>query len=152
MLKPLLVATTGLITLLTLSINTWSGTDIYTWKDKDGRVHFSEQPAKNADAQKVNIKNSRLGSGYGGTQGDMKKTFKERIEKRNEKKEALEVAANKKKAKDERCASAKKNLSLIAGNVRTRFEMEDGTIRPFTTEELKTKRASIEKSIKENCA
>ena len=42
--------------LLTTSATTVSQAEIYRWKDETGKVHFSDRPARDADAEKVEVR------------------------------------------------------------------------------------------------
>jgi len=44
------------IVILTLVLTSTSFAQIYQWRDKDGQLHFGDQPPKQANAQEVNVK------------------------------------------------------------------------------------------------
>ncbi|GAA5182837.1 hypothetical protein GCM10025771_33030 [Niveibacterium umoris] len=88
--------------------------DVYTWKDKNGVVHYADQPPSDVDAKQV--RSNAPSSGIGSTQSELTKAdkdFKEKQSKQGEADKKTEEAAARKAARDQSCNALRSRIALF---------------------------------------
>jgi hypothetical protein len=138
---------------------------IYRWVDEDGRVHFSAYPPEDQEAETVEPQISS-GIGDAGAAAASRETYDvgegdEEVTEEQAAKEAHRAAEEAARRAEEQaraeysrlvCQDARERLArLQAANPRTRFPMPDGTVRPYTPQEIDAMVAEDQAAIREHC-
>jgi hypothetical protein len=98
---------------------------VYSWKDANGGVHYSDQPPSDADAQKMNVPSapSTEGAGAAKSWGDKELDFRKR---QADAAEAAAKAAKERKQADDKqanCVQAQGSLrGLESGLIRYKID------------------------------
>lgn len=132
--------------------STPASAELYRWVDEHGKVHFSDKPTGDADAETVDIKAPpRIG------QDESVQQINERVKRLHETEseqrslEERRVAAEKaeKEQIEKRCARARVELRKYQGPV---YKLDDNGARIYLTdEEHSADKARISEWIEKNC-
>jgi hypothetical protein len=108
--------------------------EVYTWKDKNGRVHYSDQPHADATAKPMTMADPS--GGVGQTQSEVNKAdqnFKEQQAKQSgTDKQAADEAARK-AARDAYCSSLQNRITTFERGGR--IVVNQGTERVFLSDD-----------------
>ncbi len=125
-----------------------SASEVYTWKDKNGQVHYSDKPPSDADAKVIR---SEAPATAGTPSADLSKAdreFKERQAKQNDASKKNADQAARKAGKDEACNNLRNRIALFeqGGRIAT----QEGGERVFLSDdqiaaELSTMRTRLDK-------
>ncbi|WP_331344285.1 DUF4124 domain-containing protein [Cellvibrio sp. UBA7661] len=116
---------------------------VYTWKDKNGVVHYGEHPPK--DVQAILVK-TRTGHSEPTPAQIAASQPKPAAEQQSA------AQSGQQSLKDpERCAAAKENLEILNTVARLRIQNADGVMVPMTEEDKKQQRATAQKIIEQAC-
>ena len=134
---------------------------IYKWTDKEGNVHYGEQPpAKNAREMKLRkgpapqAKPAKSGGTLDkqASQPESKGSFLDNLAKeREEKAKADEIAAKEKARFNKNCSYARKNLASLKIGGR-RFEVdEDGNPSALDDKQIQERQQEAQKDVQKWC-
>lgn len=124
---------------------------VYSWKDDKGVTHFGQRPPESVKATIVtkrrflddNEKAAQEAISAEWKDGDAK----QEPDSRKAKIEAYEVT----RIDPDRCAAAKKNLSMLSANGHIRVTETDGSKRNLDLDEKDAKIAEMHQAIAESC-
>ncbi len=145
MMRPLLVAASLLLAIPAIA------SEIYTWKDKNGQVQYSDTPPPGVDARPIKAQPSSLGVGNE-TKAlqEKERSFDERQKARNEaaKKSADETAVTA--AEKQRCDDMRTRLQnfQIGGRIA---KIQDGERVIIGDEERQAETEKLKAAIAKDC-
>jgi len=107
--------------------------DVYTWKDKNGQVHYSDKPPADVDAKLIR---SEAPNTAGAPASDMSKAdreFKERQAKQGEADKKSAEQSARKASKDDACNNLRNRIALFeqGGRIAT----QEGGERIFLSDD-----------------
>lgn len=163
--------TRALAIILACSIPAVSLAEIYTWKDADGRSHFSDQPPPSGQAKTLRGSQQRSGyydagaepagaaSGIPEARASGPKTWQDQdkdfAKRQAEKAEAEAKARKEKEAKAEKeqyCSDLRRNIAMLERGGRIAKANEKGEAVPMSDNqlqgELESNRAKLAKDCK----
>ncbi len=139
----------GIILLVASSCLSFNlSAEIYTWTDKNGKVHFSDKPISDAKVTTIkpreNNNISKTVSSNSQWQQDYNKTKQAKAEEAQKK-------ANKKQKNTGYCNQLKSELALYQQGGRLYLMSADGEQNYQSEEQLTAKKKKFAKLIKQNC-
>ncbi|MDX5297524.1 MAG: DUF4124 domain-containing protein [Gammaproteobacteria bacterium] len=124
---------------------------VYKWVDEKGVVHYGDKQPTGTSSQTLNIRTPPPAAPAEPTSDKPAEAASTpTADDPARRKLAEEMAAAEKKARQERCDAARKNLEIIANNARIRVE-ENGQQRYLTPEEIDARKAQFEKIVEADC-
>lgn len=138
-----------ILTSLLLTLSTAAtASQVYTWVDKQGVTHFSEQPPNDQASSPLSTtaptprlpapeKLPPVQSNDSDQQGDVERKVKRDI--------AIQEAKRR-----EYCETVRTNLAQLENNPRLRAQIQ-GEMRRLTEEERQTRITEAKKAIEDNC-
>lgn len=88
--------------------------EVYTWKDKNGGVHYSDQPPADADAKPVRTSPGTAGVGISPSElSKAERDFKDKQAKQSEADKKNADVAARKTAQDQACGALRSRISLF---------------------------------------
>jgi len=108
--------------------------EVYTWKDKNGRVHYSDQPHADANAKQINTIDPS--SGVGSTtkqQADSERSFNEQQAKQADASKQAADDSARKAAHDNACNSLKNRITTFEQGGR--IVVNQGTERVYLSDD-----------------
>ncbi|MCX9156722.1 DUF4124 domain-containing protein [Niveibacterium sp. 24ML] len=88
--------------------------EVYTWKDKNGRVHYSDQPNADPNAKSITTTESSGGVGLTSKQtAESARALNEQQAKRGDAEKTASEEAARKAARDAACNSLKDRIALF---------------------------------------
>ena len=123
--------------IICFAASTANAGKIYRWTDEQGRVHFSETPSREHDAETVKVKviPSSGGSGLSTSATQQATSTTTASTPDTAETEAL-VTDYSEAEKAEFCTRSNNLLSQMQGNPNRRFQQDDGSYRRLTQEEI----------------
>ena len=122
--------------------------EVYTWKDKNGQVHYSDKPPSDVDAKLIRSEAPTSTSTPSADLSKADREFKERQAKQNEASKKNADQAARKAGKDEACNNLRNRIALFeqGGRIAT----QEGGERVFLSDdqiaaELSTMRTRLDK-------
>ncbi len=125
-----------LLMALWLPSHTALAEKIYRWVDEDGQVHFSSQPRRGVDDDTYNVQINRV--------------IPPQLEEESPPEEETISGVSVEQAQS-LCANAREVKELLSSELNRPFTREDGTVRPLTDEERKSKLEAANQRIKDYC-
>ncbi len=132
-----------LLVLIYIPVNA----QVYKWVDKDGKVHFGDQPLEQVEVSKVEIKSTD--NSYKSTGSN--KWQQEYREKQQVKRVESEEQAQKDKKRQQACEGYKRNLHTLNKVGRIVSLDADGNRHYISDDERKAKTKKLKKDIKTYC-
>jgi hypothetical protein len=128
-----------LLMALWLPSHTALAEKIYRWVDEDGQVHFSSQPRHGIDQDRYDIKFDKVEAPQPGSS---------EIDKTQESDSSVSMVSEEKAR--ELCENAQEIKEQIS-DPSLYFRQADGSVRPLTDEERKSKLETANQRIKDYC-
>lgn len=131
--------------------------EVYKWVDENGGVHYGDQRPQDKKDKEVETLNIRSGTAKsstetvaGGSPQEKMSELEAAQAKAAEKAKDLNEKTKQAEARKVACENARKNLETM--NTYDRIKVsENGQERYLAPEEIATRKANSEKSVKENC-
>ncbi|WP_197085525.1 DUF4124 domain-containing protein [Cellvibrio sp. pealriver] len=117
---------------------------VYTWKDKNGVVHYGERPPKDVQATLVKTRT-------GHSEPTPEQIAASQPKPAAEQQPAAQSGAQQSLKDPERCAAARENLEILNTVARLRIQNADGIMVPMTEEDKKQQRIEAQKVIEQAC-
>lgn len=146
---PFVVASCLLFSVFSASANAGK---VYRWVDANGQVHFGSQPPpeQRNQAEQYHIQVQPVSSSATSTSATDGKGDDEKMAE-EEDKAVLNTPISAEKSK-EYCNNAREFMVALQSGNNTRFQQEDGSVRPFTAEERSSKEKQALRIIDQFCA
>ena len=137
---------------IVFAISTCSGlaisAEVYKWADSNGNIHYSDKKPNNTTSESIKIQNAS--SSQRASVQSQAKALDEKAARAMQAKQDAALEDARKKEIEDKCATIRENLKIIAETSRIRV-LEDGTPRYLNPEEIEAKKARHEEQIKEFC-
>ncbi|GGY46115.1 hypothetical protein GCM10011297_18680 [Bacterioplanes sanyensis] len=117
---------------------------IYRWVDENGQVHFSSQPRRGVDQDRYDVRIDRV-------EPPAEQTETETDSNETPQQETAATSGVDDAQAKELCDNARRVKDLISTNFSRRYRQEDGSVRPLTDEERKSKLETANQRIKDYC-
>jgi hypothetical protein len=136
------------VVLLGLSAAALAG--VYTWKDKNGQVHYSDQPPSDVEAKAVDAAPS---SGVGNASGTAEKerAYKERQVKKAEAEKKTAEEQTKRESKESYCKDARDRMATLNSGVRIAQTDASGERSYLSDEARAAEQAKMRSAIAKDC-
>ena len=149
MMRPLLF-------LLTLTVTLPVAAQVYSWKDENGRIHYSDTPPSGVDTKRV--PGTRSAPTPATPASTQKTTAEKELEFRQRREAAAEAEAKAAKEKEiedarmEACAQARNHLAALDSGERLReIDSKTGETTYLNDERRAAEKARVQKQIDTNC-
>lgn len=141
-----------LMILAFISLTSMShATKVYHWVDEQGRSHFSENPPRDADAKKLNIKPAGAGSSAATSESGSSSANTQKNKQSSDSEEPTSMTKLSAADKAKYCQQSRNLLQQVSGNVQRRFEQPDGSYRKLTESEISKYKMQAQEGIKNYC-
>lgn len=153
-----------ILTLVLLAAASAASAQIYTWKDTNGRVHYSDQPPPEANAKPIKSKTpsssvpdtSTSTPAAGGK--STPKTWQEKdVESRQKKAEQTQADEKKKQEqaklaqKEQHCNDLRKNLAMLERGGRIGRPNDKGELEFLSDDQLAKESSQVRTQISRDC-
>lgn len=92
--------------------------EIYSWKDKDGRTHYSDRPPADSKIKTLSGKAAPAPAASGGALAEKNRAFKERTAAKADAEQKSADEAKRSEAKRQYCAELKQRLDTFESGIR----------------------------------
>lgn len=156
--------TTLLLTLLAGLAPTAAQAQVYSWKDAQGRIHYSDLPSADPNAQPVNSVKARrpvdepstssapAASGAAKTWKEQDLDFRQRKAASSENAAKQQEAEAQKQAQQSRCDSMRRELATIQSGGRIGRSNAKGEIEVYDDAQRKSEGAALQQRINKECS
>lgn len=135
------------------SISTSHAAKIYRWVDENGMPHYSQNPPRELQSEKINVKASGVGTASTSNVNAIKAREEAKAKKdepKEEKEEGL-TAEHSPEDKAKYCQQSQTLLKQMNENTNRRFKQDDGSYRKLTQEEIANYRSQAQEGISNYC-
>lgn len=137
-----------ILLLLSSTLSANLAAQIYTWTDKDGKVHFSDKPLVN---EKVTTVKPRVNNNVAKTVTTDKQWQQNYIKNKQAKAEKAKESAEKKRKKQSVCNLLKSELATLEQGGRIYSMSPEGEHSFYSEAQLKAKNETLTKAYKKSC-
>ncbi len=146
---------TGLGLSLSLGSSWVQAEKIYRWTDAKGQVHFSSQPPRDNNAEKLNVKGQpQLGSDAAHAAAPAtaltNAATNDGTAANSQSKTTIPASIDAKQAQ-ENCRIATEHKKNLSENYSRRYQQADGSFRPLSDSERSEQNAKMDEMIKKFC-
>lgn len=128
--------------------------EIYRWVDENGKIQFSDRPAKGKISKTVDVDTSKNSYGGGAVlnrQRDLLNRYEDQDKQSQKNRQQAQIDKDKKEKLSTVCLQAKDKLSNFERGLI--YTLDDQGQRVYYSEEQRTQRIeSFRKTIKKNCS
>jgi len=122
---------------------------IYRWVDANGQPHYSENPPREIEAERLNIRATGSGSAGSATTSNTSKSAAKPKPPKKEEKSLTEEHSPEDKAKY--CQQSRDLAQQMSANTQRRFEQPDGSFRKLEQSEIADYRTQAQSGIDRYC-
>ena len=140
----------SLMVCFVIPTTSFSASSIFKWTDEKGNVHYGDMHPDGQDAKEMKIQRFKGQTPTASPQS--KANDLEKDQAASSKIKALNLQKQvEMKAEEQRCNTAKKNLTTLKNNSRIKIRGEDGNYRYLSPEEISKKMQESQKAVDESC-
>ena len=125
----------------------------YQWRDKNGKLHFSDKPppATAVESKEISdqLKNTNSDSSAQSVRTQLDQVQRDQAARTKEQSDTTQPTSQRQQQREQQCAQARRELRVLRGRVI--FLDENGNEESVTEEERARRAAALEQRIKEQC-